>query len=96
MEDQAGEFSLFGGCENKLTRGTSQGRPFNHPPTNSNLGYSGSFLYMLDHLNEKNYQPHPVFVKALDVLFLLHADHELNCSTAAMLVRLILCRPCDS
>jgi citrate synthase len=60
-----------------------QGRPFVLPPTG--MSYTESFLYMLDHLNEPNYRPHPTLVKALDVLFLLHADHELNCSTASVL-----------
>lgn len=60
-----------------------QGRSFNKPPTG--LSYTASFLYLTDHLNETAYEPHPVLAKALDVLFLLHADHELNCSTAAML-----------
>ena len=39
---------------------------------------------MLDRMNEKEYVPHPRLVHALDVLFILHADHELNCSTAAV------------
>ncbi len=39
---------------------------------------------MLDRLSESNYKPHPQLVKALDVILILHADHELNCSTAAM------------
>ncbi|KAJ3199448.1 hypothetical protein HK099_003171, partial [Clydaea vesicula] len=39
---------------------------------------------MLDRLSEINYSPNPVLAKALDVIFILHADHELNCSTAAM------------
>ena len=39
---------------------------------------------MLDSLNDTDYRPHPVFVKALDVLFILHAEHELNCSTSAV------------
>lgn len=60
-----------------------QGRPFNQPP--SNLPYTSTFLYLLDHLNEPNYQPHPVLAKALDVLFLLHADHEMNASAATVL-----------
>ncbi|GAA5908866.1 uncharacterized protein JCM6883_004192 [Sporobolomyces salmoneus] len=60
-----------------------QGRPFVTPP--AGMSYTESFLYMLDHLNEPNYRPHPTLVKALDVLFLLHADHELNCSTASVL-----------
>lgn len=38
----------------------------------------------MDKLNESNYRPHPKLVKALDILFILHAEHELNCSTAAV------------
>jgi citrate synthase len=52
-------------------------RPYNEPV--SSLSYTENFLYMLDKLSETNYKPHPVLVKALDVLFILHADHELNC-----------------
>jgi citrate synthase len=58
------------------------GRPFNEPA--QGLGYIENFLYMMDRLNEADYRPHPKLVKALDVLFILHAEHELNCSTAAM------------
>ncbi|KAF4688769.1 hypothetical protein FOZ60_002435 [Perkinsus olseni] len=59
------------------------GRPFNTP--NSDLGYTENFLYMLDVSHEgTSYRPHPKLVKALDVLFVLHAEHELNCSTSAM------------
>eukprot|EP01027_Heterolobosea_sp_BB2_P015073 GEZU01021596.1.p1 GENE.GEZU01021596.1~~GEZU01021596.1.p1 ORF type:complete len:464 (+),score=160.99 GEZU01021596.1:435-1826(+) len=57
------------------------GRPYNQP--NNELSYTENFLYMLDHLNE-DYRPHPTLSRALDILFILHADHELNCSTAAM------------
>lgn len=39
---------------------------------------------MLDRLNEPKYKPHPKIARALDILFILHADHELNCSTAAV------------
>lgn len=39
---------------------------------------------MLDRLNEKDYKPHPTIAKVLDILFILHAEHELNCSTAAV------------
>ncbi|GAA5979762.1 hypothetical protein JCM10908_003034 [Rhodotorula pacifica] len=60
-----------------------QGRNFVPPP--QGLGYAESFLYMMDHLNEPNYRPHPVIAKALDTLFLLHADHEMNASCAAVL-----------
>lgn len=49
------------------------------------LSYAGTFLYLLDVLNEKEYKPNPVFERALDVLFILHADHEMNCSAAAVL-----------
>jgi citrate synthase len=37
---------------------------------------------MLDRLNEHTFKPHPKLVKALDVLFILHAEHEMNCSTS--------------
>jgi len=57
------------------------GRPFNLP---SNLSYIENFFYMMDRLNESSFKPHPKLVKALDILFILHAEHELNCSTAAM------------
>jgi citrate synthase len=39
---------------------------------------------MMDSLGENNYKPHPSLVKALNVLFILHAEHELNCSTSAV------------
>ncbi|KAJ9062893.1 hypothetical protein DSO57_1006016 [Entomophthora muscae] len=58
------------------------GRPINNPQ--SHLSYTGNFLYMLDRLSEHSYQPNPKLARALDILFILHADHELNCSTAAM------------
>jgi citrate synthase len=58
------------------------GRPFNYP--DSTLGYTANFLYMLDYLNERNYEVNPVLARALDILFILHADHEQNCSTATM------------
>lgn len=37
---------------------------------------------MLDNLNEKDFKPHPKLVRALDILFILHAEHEMNCSTS--------------
>lgn len=58
------------------------GRPYNYP--DSTLGYSGNFLYMLDYMGQSNYEVNPVLARALDVLFILHADHEQNCSTSAM------------
>ncbi|KAK2463442.1 hypothetical protein APHAL10511_004528 [Amanita phalloides] len=60
-----------------------QGRAFVIPP--KGLSYTGSFLYMMDHLGETNYLPNPILEKALDVLFLLHADHELNASATTVL-----------
>ena len=40
---------------------------------------------MMDkHVTDNNYAPHPKIVRALEVLFILHAEHELNCSTAAI------------
>ncbi len=58
------------------------GRPYNYP--NSDLGYTANFLYMLDYMHQSNYEVNPVLAKALDVLFILHADHEQNCSTSVM------------
>jgi citrate synthase len=58
------------------------GRPYNYP--NSDLSYTANFLYMLDYMGQTSYQVNPVLAKALDVLFILHADHEQNCSTAVM------------
>jgi citrate synthase len=58
------------------------GRPFNYP--DSTRGYTGNFLYMMDYMGEQNYEVNPVLARALDVLFILHLDHEQNCSTATM------------
>jgi len=58
------------------------GRPYNYP--DSTLGYAGNFLYMLDFMGQSNYEVNPVLARALDVLFILHADHEQNCSTSTM------------
>ncbi len=58
------------------------GRPFNYP--NADLGYAENFLYMLDFMNQTTYSVNPVLAKALDVLFILHADHEQNASTSVM------------
>ncbi|MGB0385749.1 MAG: citrate synthase [Ardenticatenaceae bacterium] len=58
------------------------GRPFNYP--DATRGYTGNFLYMLDHMNQQNYEVNPVLARALDVLFILHADHEQNCSASVM------------
>lgn len=57
------------------------GRDYNTPKYG---GYVENFFYMLDALNENNYKAHPALVRALDVLFILHAEHELNCSTSAV------------
>jgi len=60
-----------------------QGRSFVTPPTG--LSYTGAFLYQMDFMGEEDYKPNPVLEKALDVLFLLHADHELNASATTVL-----------
>lgn len=49
-----------------------------------NLGFTENFLAMLDSNGRPEYAPNPRLAKALDVLFLLHAEHELNCSTSAV------------
>jgi len=58
------------------------GKPYNTP--SNSLGYTENFLYMMDKLSEVDYVPNPQLAKVLDVLFILHADHEMNCSTAAV------------
>src|SRR5436190_10535302 len=60
----------------------SIGRHYNHP--DNDLSFTGNFLNMLFKMTELKYQPNPVLERALDVLFILHADHEQNCSTSTM------------
>jgi citrate synthase len=60
----------------------SVGLPFVYP--DNDLSYTGNFLAMLFKMAESKYRPNPVLERALDVLFILHADHEQNCSTLAM------------
>jgi len=60
----------------------SIGRPYVLP--DNELSFAGNFLNMLFKMTEPRYKPHPVLERALDVLFILHADHEQNCSTHAM------------
>jgi citrate synthase len=60
----------------------SIGRPYNAP--DNDLSFTGNFLNMLFRMTELKYQPNPVLARALDVLFILHADHEQNCSTTTM------------
>ena len=49
------------------------GKPYNAP--SENLTYVDNFLYMLDRLNETKFKPHPKLSRALEVLFILHAEH---------------------
>jgi citrate synthase len=60
----------------------SRGLPYAYP--DNDLSYTGNFLNMLFKMTEVKYEPNPVLEQALDVLFILHADHEQNCSTNAM------------
>jgi citrate synthase len=60
----------------------SRGLPYAYP--DNDLSYTGNFLGMLFKATELKYEPDPVLARALDVLFILHADHEQNCSTSAM------------
>ena len=60
----------------------SIGRPYIQP--DNDLSFTGNFLNMLFKMTELKYQANPVLVRALDVLFILHADHEQNCSTSVM------------
>ena len=60
----------------------SLGMPYAYP--DNDLSYAGNFLNMLFKKTELKYKPDPVLGKALDVLFILHVDHEQNCSANAM------------
>jgi citrate synthase len=60
----------------------SVGLPYVYP--DNDLSYTGNFLNMMFKATELRYQPNPVVERALDLLFVLHADHEQNCSTSAM------------
>jgi citrate synthase len=60
----------------------SLGMPFVYP--DNDLSYAGNFLNMLFRTTELKYKPNPTLERTLDVLFILHADHEQNCSSTAM------------
>ncbi|MBB4663212.1 citrate synthase [Conexibacter arvalis] len=60
----------------------NRGMPYVYP--DNDLSYAGNFLSMVYKIAELKYQPDPRLEKALDVLFILHADHEQNCSTSAV------------
>jgi citrate synthase len=61
---------------------SSVGMPFVYP--DNDLSYPENFLSMMWRIAEPQYRPDPVLTKALDVLLILHADHEQNCSTSTM------------
>jgi citrate synthase len=60
----------------------AMGLPYAYP--DNGLSYAGNFLNMMRKMSEPRYSPDPVLERALDVLFVLHADHEQNCSTSTM------------
>src|SRR2546421_6941885 len=60
----------------------SNGQPYVYP--DNDLNYAGNFLNMLYKMTELKYEPDPRLERALDILFILHADHEQNCSTSAV------------
>lgn len=60
----------------------SMGLPYIYP--DNDLGYAGNFLNMMFRMVDRDNKPNPILEKALDVLFILHADHEQNCSTSTM------------
>ncbi|HID52051.1 MAG TPA: citrate synthase [Anaerolineae bacterium] len=60
----------------------SHGLPFNYP--DNRLSYAGNFLNMMFKMVEPQYEPDPAIERALDILFILHADHEQNCGTHTM------------
>ncbi|HAY37566.1 MAG: citrate synthase [Rhodothermales bacterium] len=60
----------------------SIGQPYIYP--RNNLGYAEDFLHMMFAVPSEDYEPHPLLVKTLDMLLILHADHEQNCSTSTV------------
>jgi citrate synthase len=60
----------------------AMGQPYNYP--DNDLGYAGNFLSMMYKMTELKYEPDPRLERALDILFILHADHEQNASTSAV------------
>jgi citrate synthase len=60
----------------------NQGKPYVYP--DNELSYAGNFLSMIYKMTEIRYEPDPRLERALDILFILHADHEQNCSTSAV------------
>ncbi|HEX6238122.1 MAG TPA: citrate synthase [Acidimicrobiales bacterium] len=60
----------------------SVGMPFVYP--DNSLGFTANFLAMMWKVAEPRYDANPALARALDVLFILHADHEQNCGTTAM------------
>jgi citrate synthase len=62
----------------------NRGLPYVYP--DNELSYVGNFLSMLFKMSELQYKPDPRVERALEILFILHADHEQNCSTTAVRV----------
>jgi citrate synthase len=60
----------------------SRGLPYVYP--DNDLGFTENFLSLMFRVAEPRYEPDPVIARALEVLFILHADHEQNCSANAM------------
>jgi citrate synthase len=59
-----------------------KGMPYVYP--DNSLPYNENFLSMIARMSESKYEAHPAYARAIDVLFILHADHEQNCSTSAV------------
>ena len=59
-----------------------KGMPYVYP--DNSLPYAENFLSMIARMSEPKYEAHPVYARAINILFILHADHEQNCSTNAV------------
>jgi citrate synthase len=60
----------------------SMGQPYVYP--DNELSFVGNFLSMMYKMSERRFEPDPILERALDILFILHIDHEQNCSTTTM------------
>jgi citrate synthase len=73
-----GKLPTIAACAYRHRIGRAYNDPVNH------LSYTENFLYMMDKLSDSDYRPHPTLARVLDKMFIIHADHEMNCSTATM------------
>jgi len=83
-EELLSAYRLLGKTPVVAAYGYRHGKGLPYVDPDSSLSYAGNFLNMMFSKTGAQYKPDPVLVRALDILFILHADHEQNCSTNTM------------